>query len=283
MRIAIQKTGRLFDETVKLFQKSGFLFSQNVRSLSVKVENFPIEILFLRAKDIPEMIADGVVDLGIFGENIYAESDFSDHLKLQKKLDFGKCDLFLAAPENSKIKKISDFFGRKIATSHPKILKNFLKKKKVSAEIIPMSGSVEIAPAIKIADGICDLVSSGATLSAHNILKIKKIFSSEAAIFSAKNFDGGKIFNQFLTQINSVLDAKNLKSVVMNAPESALKNIKKLFPGLESPTVMPLAKKKWVAIHSVVREDFEFWEKISALKKAGARGILISPIDRVIF
>ena len=283
IRLAVQKSNRLCEEALSLLKKAGFSFFVSERNLSTKVENFPIELLFLRGQDIPEMIIDGAVDLGIIGENTMAESVGRENLIVQKKLGFGKCALFLAAPKNSGIQTLADFEGKKIATSYPQMTKDFLEKKGIGAEIIPMSGSVEIAPAMNIADAICDLVSSGATLSTHNIVPIEKVFASEVSIVSAKEFAKGDLFEEFVMRIDSVLRAKNLKSVVMNAPKSALGAIEAILPGLDSPTVMPLARQDWIAIHSVVEEDADFWEKISALKKAGASGILISPIDRVIF
>lgn len=283
MRLGIQKSGRLFSETVELLKKAGFSFNWHDRSLSARVKNFPLEILFLRAPDIPEMLVDSVLDLGIFGENTLAESRFCGQIRHQKRLGFGECRLVLAAPKNSSFREISDFAGKRIATSHPRLLEGFLLEKKVSADIIPMSGSVEIAPAMGIAEGICDLMSSGETLAVHNIAPLTEIFSSEAALVSTKEFSGGATFREFLLRLDSVLLAKNLKSVVMNAPRLALPEIEKILPGLDSPTITPLAREGWVAIHSVVSEDETFWEKISDLKKAGASGILIQPIDRVIF
>lgn len=284
LRLAIQKSGRIAEETMDLLRKSGLDIPKNGRSLRARAKNFPLEILFLRTKDIPEVVQNGLADIGVVGQNVLEESQFPSVTEVFS-LGFGECHLALAAPKNGNIQKTQDLQQRKIATSHPVLLQKFLDRKGLSAEIISMNGSVEIAPSLKLADAICDLVSTGNTLLANQLEEIETIFSSEVVLISMDERDQEKeeIFSDFLLRIQSVLNARKMKSVVMNAPKKSIEKIKNILPGLESPTVMPLEEKDWVAIHSVVREDEEFWENISQLKKAGACGILISPIDRIIF
>lgn len=284
LRLAIQKSGRITEETMNLLRKSGLDIPKNGRSLRARAKNFPLEILFLRTKDIPRVVQKRLADIGFVGQNLLQESKFLDLTEILS-LGFGECRLSLAVPKNGKIQKIQDLQKKKIATSHPVLLQRFLDTQGISAEIISMNGSVEIAPSLKLADAICDLVSTGNTLLANQLQEIEVIFSSEVVLISTaqREKEKEKIFSDFLLRIQSVLNAKKMKSVVMNAPKEALEKIKNILPGLESPTVMPLEEKGWVAIHSVVREDEEFWGNIARLKNAGACGILISPIDRIIF
>lgn len=284
LRIAVQKSGRLGRESMDLLKKSGFKIYTHDRTLLARASNFPLEILFLRVGDIPQIVADGLADLGIVGENSLAEAG-NTNIEIIESLGFGECTLCVAAPENGKIQKFSDCQRKIIATSYPNILKKFFAEKNISAEVVHMSGSHEIAPQLGLADAICDIVSTGGTLRANKLTNLGEIFESQAVLIAKTGTEKileEKNISDFLIRLHSVLTAKNLKSVVLNLPESSLSQIVKILPSLESPTVMPLAKKGWVAIHSVVQEDEKFWEKISDLKKIGATGILISSIERVI-
>ena len=249
-----------------------------------RCEDFPLDILFLRVGDIPNMVKEGVVDLGIVGENTLAEKDYTE-VKTVEKLGFGKCTLCLAAPKKSDIKSIADFSGKMIATSYANITRKYLKNLGISCEIVEMSGSNEIAPQLGLADAICDIVSTGATLEANNLVNLEKIFTSQAVLIgkeNAKETLKEKNIDDFLMRLHSVLRAKKLKSVIMNVPNSAIEQISNVLGSLKSPTVMPLAKDGWSALHSVIEDDENFWNTITTLKANGACGILISPIERVL-
>lgn len=280
LRLAVQKSGRLGDEALDLLKKAGLFWRADERRLSIQVENFPLEIIFLRNSDIIEMLRDDVADIAILGENTIQEENYSAEIRVTKDLGFGNCRLCLAVPKNSEI----DLNGATIATSYPNILKSYLKKQKFSAKIIEMQGSVEVAPALQIADAICDLVSSGNTLRSHNLVEIETILFSSAQLVAKKGLAAEKteLFEKLLVRIDSVLSAKNLKSIVLNAPKKIIPEIIEVLPGLDSPTIMPLADEDWVAMHSVVTEDEQFWDTIQKLKALGASGILIQPIERVI-
>ncbi|QQS59572.1 ATP phosphoribosyltransferase [Candidatus Peregrinibacteria bacterium] len=282
-RLAIQKSGRMGSVSQELLRKAGFDFHCDERGLLARVHSFPLEILFLRVGDIPEMIADKVVDFGILGKNTIAESPRNSEIKIIDDLKFSSCRLSIAVPNDSAIVSPADLSGKTIATSYERLLGGYLMKEKLSATIVPMSGSVEISPKMGISDAICDLVSSGSTLVANHLREVESIFFSSAVLATQKDFLENEVFEEFLLRIRSVANAKNLKSVVMNAPRSSIKRISEILPGLGSPTVTSLAEKGWVAIHSVVREDEDFWKKITRLKEAGASGILVSSIDRIIF
>lgn len=276
LKIAIQKEGRMSEKSIELLKKAGLEFEIFDRSLASKCRNFPLEILFFRAQDIPEMIADDVVDCGICGQNTLAEKSLK--LKEIEPLGFGKCRLSIAAPA----KKL-DLNGKKIATSHPALLKKFLNKNKIKAEIIELSGSVELAPKLKIADAICDLVSSGSTLKINGLFEVEEIFASQVILSAKAGIEKEKkeIFEKFLIRIRSVLTARKYKYVVMNAPIDSLEKIRNLIPGLKNPTVSPLINPKFISIASVVKED-RFWETIEKLKQCGATGILVLPIEKMI-
>jgi ATP phosphoribosyltransferase len=284
IRLAIQKSGRLADETFALLSKAGFKIPRSGRNLRLQVQNFPMEILLLRTSDIPEVIADGAADLGVVGENIMLESQVKQ-LKKVKQLHFGDCRLSIAVPRSSAIKQIKDLRQTRIATSHVKILKKFLKKEGIEARIITMNGSVEIAPSLKIADAICDIVHSGSTLKANAMQELVSILDSEAVLVGATDFlaQPHAAYSELLLRLDSVVAAQYVKSVVLNAPEDKLDKIVEVLPGIESPTITPLRKKGWVAVHSVVTEDEHFWQRIIDLKKHGANGILVHPLDRVIY
>ena len=280
LRIAIQKSGRLSEQSLNLLKKAGFEFEVSERGLISKCSNFPLEILFMRADDIPEIVSDGTADLGIAGENTIFDKGFL--LETVEKLGFGKCRLSIAIPENEQ--GTYDLKGKKIATTYPRLLKQFLDKENIKADIVEISGSVEIAPRLKIADVICDLVSTGSTLKMNGLREYRTIFTSEAVLVSVNGFQKEKkvLFDKFMMRIRSVLCAKRNKYVVMNAPKNSLDTIKQLLPGLKNPTISPLANDDWVSIGTVVEEEV-FWETIEKLKSAGATGILVLPIEKMIF
>ncbi len=284
LRIAIQKSGRLGIESVDLLKKSGFSFQKSERTLMARCKNFPLDILFLRVGDIPNMVKEGVVDLGIVGENTLSEKKYTE-VTIVEKLGFGKCTLCLAAPKKSTITSLADFSGKIIATSYANITRTYLQNKGIHCEIVEMSGSHEIAPQLGLADAICDIVSTGATLEANNLVNIETIFNSQAVLIgkeNAKKLLQPKHIDDFLMRLHSVLRAKQLKSVIMNVANKNISAISNVLGSLQSPTIMPLAQEGWSALHSVIEENDAFWNTITELKKNGASGILISPIERVL-
>ncbi len=282
LKIAIQKNGRLTEGSLDLLKNIGLEFEPPKTQLFSSVRNFPLEILFLRDDDIPEYVQDGVSDLGIVGMNIVAEK--GSNVEILEELGFGNCRLSLAVPEKSGFQDLRDLDSRKIATSYPTILRKFLKENNMKATIIEISGSVEIAPALNIADAIFDLVSSGSTLKTHGLFEIEKVLSSQALIIKGPvPFENGRneLLQKLLMRIRALLRAKQTKYIMMNAPASALEYIKQIVPGLKSPTVLPLSEPGMIAIHSVVPETI-FWEVIEKLKACGATDILVSPIEKLI-
>ncbi|MEN2283710.1 ATP phosphoribosyltransferase [Algoriphagus sp. SE2] len=281
IRIAVQKSGRLSDDSLALIKECGIKFYNGTGKLKSTSTNFPIEFLFLRDDDIPGYVADGVADLGIVGENELVEKD-EDVLTL-KKLGFSKCRLSLAIPKGQEYKDLSFFEGKNIATSYPKILGDFLSSKNIQAEIHEISGSVEIAPSIGLAEGICDIVSSGSTLMMNGLKEVEEIFKSEAVLIANKNLSDWKteIVEKLLFRINAVQKGKSSKYVLMNVPNASINKIIKLIPGMRSPTILPLAQEGWSSVHSVLNED-QFWEHIEELRTAGAEGILVVPIEKMI-
>ena len=281
LRLAVQSKGRLSEDSIRLIKECGIKTSNGVSKLKSEALNFPMEFLFLRDDDIPDYVADGVADIGIVGENV-AEEKGKD-IDIVKRLGFSKCRLSLALPKSVEYTGPSFFEGKKIATSYPKILGDFLKKNNINAEIHEISGSVEIAPGIGLADGICDIVSSGSTLLSNGLKEVEVIFKSEAVMIGHQNLSAEKqnILAQLLFRLEAVQHGKNNKYILLNAPNESLETIVKLLPGMRSPTVLPLAEKGWSSIHSVINED-EFWEKIDQLRKAGAEGILVVPIEKMI-
>ena len=281
LRIAIQKSGRLYEDSVKILRESGIDLSNGINKLRSEAYNFPLEVLFLRDDDIPQYVEDGVADAGIVGENIIFETN--KKLKVIEKLGFGKCRLSIAVPKTVEYKNITDLKGKKIATSYPVILSKYLKKKKVVATIEEVSGSVEIAPSVGLADAICDLVSSGSTLFANGLKETEVIFRSEAALVSGTKLDKEKaaILKKLLFRIKAVKKSRHNKYVLLNAPNSKLDAICKILPGMKSPTIIPLAEKGWSSVHSVIDEE-KFWEIIEQLKDNGAQGILVIPIEKMI-
>lgn len=281
LKIAIQKSGRLYDGSMKLLKECGIEVSNGNNQLRVQAANFPVEVFFLRDDDIPEYVQDAVADIGFVGENVVTEKNKS--VEAIERLGFGKCRLSIAVPKNGDLRSITDLNEKKIATSYPFILGEFLKAKNIKASIHEISGSVEIAPRIGLADAICDLVSSGSTLFINELKEIETILSSEAVLISNKMLSVEKrvILESLLFRIRSVKKAKNNKYVLLNAPNNKLDTICKLLPGMKSPTILPLAEPGWSSVHSVISES-DFWNVIENLKANGAEGILIIPIEKMI-
>lgn len=281
LKIAVQKSGRLYEGSMKLLKECDIEISNGNNQLRVQSPNFPIEVFFLRDDDIPEYVQDGVADIGFVGENVVLEKNKA--VEIIEKLNFGKCRLSLAIPKNGSLKTIEDLSGKKIATSYPVILSNYLQQKNISAEIHEISGSVEIAPKIGLADAICDLVSSGSTLFTNELKELETILSSEAVLITDKKLSAEKkdILDKMLFRIRSVRKARNNKYVLLNAPNDKLDTICSLLPGMRSPTILPLAESGWSSVHSVIN-DADFWEIIEKLKTNGAQGILIIPIEKMI-
>jgi ATP phosphoribosyltransferase len=281
IKIAIQKSGRLSEQSIELLKEAGISLSNGERRLISVASNFPLEILYLRDDDIPQYVADNVADLGIVGENVIMEKAFAVNTVL--KLGFGKCRLSLAIPRNEDYTSEKYFNEKKIATSYPGILGNYLKSKSISAEIHEISGSVEIAPSIGLADAIFDIVSSGSTLISNGLKEVEVVAKSEAVLISNQNLAAEKIaiLDKLMFRIRSVQTAKSNKYILLNAPNHNLKEIINIIPGMKSPTVMPLAEPGWSSVHSVLKEN-EFWEIIDKLKGLGAQGILVIPIEKMI-
>lgn len=281
LKIALQKSGRLSEDSGALLKSCGIAFGNGFGKLRAEAQNFPLEIFFLRDDDIPEYVADGVADIGIVGENVLAET--MKNVDVIEKLGFGKCRLSLAVPKNFDYGSPSDFAGKRIATTYPNILREFFTEKNIRAEIHTISGSVEIAPSIGLADAVCDLVSSGSTLFSNGLREVETVLKSEAVLIARKNLDGDArvILEKFLFRLRSVNAAKQNKYILLNSPNEKLKEIIKILPGIKSPTVMPLAETGWSSVHSVIGEN-DFWEIVESLKNAGAEGILVLSIDQMI-
>ncbi|MCS6823043.1 MAG: ATP phosphoribosyltransferase [Cytophagaceae bacterium] len=281
LRIAIQKSGRLSEDSIKLIKECSIDFSSNGATLKSTAYNFPMEILFLRDDDIPGYVADGTADVGIIGENVAAEQ--RKNVTIVDKLGFSKCRLSIGVPRAFDYKDCQSLNGLKIATSYPNILSDFLFDRQIKATIHEISGSVEIAPSIGLADAVCDIVSSGSTLISNGLKEVETVFHSEAILIAHPNLSSEKkeILNDLLFRISSIKNAKNTKYILLNAPDESLEKIIQLLPGVKSPTIMPLAQKGWSSLHSVVKED-EFWEVIGKLRDAGAEGILVLPIEKII-
>ncbi|MDZ7608249.1 MAG: ATP phosphoribosyltransferase [Cyclobacteriaceae bacterium] len=281
LRLAIQRKGRLSEDSLSLIKECGIKFSSDTSKLKSEARNFPIEFLFLRDDDIPDYVADGVADIGIVGENVAVEKGKNiDHVK---KLGFSKCRLSLAVPKEINYEGLGFFNNSSIATSYPNILRNYLKKNNIRAEIHEISGSVEIAPGIGLAAGICDIVSSGSTLLSNGLKEVETVMHSEALIIGNQNLSAEKreLLGKLIFRIESVQKGMNSKYILLNAPNNKLDEIVRLLPGMRSPTVVPLADKDWSSVHSVLNED-EFWEVIEKLRAAGAEGILVVPIEKMI-
>jgi ATP phosphoribosyltransferase len=281
LKIAIQKSGRLSEKSLELLQECNIKLTNGNRKLISVSSNFPIEILYLRDDDIPQCIYDGVADIGIVGENEFMERNYP--LAIYQRLGFAKCRLSLAVPKTELYSSLEYFQNKKIATSYPFILKSFLEKNNIKAEIHQISGSVEISPSIGLADAIFDIVSSGSTLISNGLKEVEKVMDSEAVIIGKKVLAAEKqtILNDLLFRIKAVQEAKSNKYILLNSPNNKLQEIINIIPGMKSPTVMPLAEEGWCSLHSVVNEE-KFWEIIGQLKNAGAQGILVVPIEKMI-
>jgi ATP phosphoribosyltransferase len=281
LKVAIQKKGRLSESSHKLLEECGIKFSNGADVLKTDAVNFPVEILFLRDDDIPQYVEQQVADIGILGENIVFEKN--KNVAILDQLGFAHCRLSLAIPKEQSYMGPEFFMDKKIATSYPRLLGNYLKENNITAEIEETSGSVEIAPGIGLADAVCDIVSSGSTLMTNGLREVASIVKSQAVIISNKNLDEHKqnILKKLLFRIRAVKNAKENKYILLNAPMESLQEICKILPGMKSPTILPLEEKGWCSIHSVVKED-EFWDRIDQLKNAGAEGILVIPIEKMV-
>ena len=281
LRIAVQKSGRLYDDSVKILKECGIELQNGMNKLLNEAINFPMQILFLRDDDIPQYVEDGVADIGIVGENIIYETN--KNVELLEKLGFGKCRLSIAVPRNENYIDVSFLNNKRIATTYPLLLQNFLDKHKIEADIHIISGSVEITPGVGLADAICDLVSSGSTLFSNGLKETEVILNSEAALISNKNISAEKqlLLKKLLFRMQAVKKAKKYKYILLNAPDDKLDLICSLIPGMKSPTILPLGISGWSSLHSVVQED-DFWNIIESLKENGAEGILIAPIEKMV-
>lgn len=279
LKIAIQKSGRLNEKSVELLKNCGLSFENYNSTLISTVSNFPLEILFLRDDDIPEYVQDGIADLGIVGENVINETEVD--VNYLQPLGFGKCTLKLAVKHDTKIKTLQDFGGKAIATSYPVILKKFLDKNNIKAEIRTISGSVEISPGLGLSEAIFDIVSTGGTLKSNGLKPFADVMSSQAILIGRKGEEENPLVQELIQRVQSVLRAKETKYVVLNVARKNMEQVIKLLPGVKSPTVVPLAEEGWVAIHTVIQER-DFWEKINLLKAAGAQGIVVMPIEKII-
>ena len=281
IRIAIQKSGRLSEKSLKLLMEAGISLNNGSRKLRSVAQAFPLEVIYLRDDDIPKYVEDGVAHIGIVGENEFAERECE--VDLVERLGYSRCRLSLALPKSLAYKGIEDLQGKRIATSYPVILKKYLAEHGVSADIHFLSGSVEIAPSIGIADAIFDIVSSGSTLISNGLKEVEVAMRSEAVIIANRDLDDGikSILASLLFRIRSVMAASNNKYILLNAPNEKLQDIINLLPGMKSPTVMPLAEEGWSSVHSVLKES-TFWEVIDRLRDLGAQGILVIPIEKMI-
>lgn len=281
LRIAVQKSGRLYEHSIQLLKECGIEINNGNRQLKAVAFNFPVEIYFLRDDDIPQYVYDGVADLGFVGENVVYEKN--KEVETLVKLGFGRCRLSIAVPKAMNYQGVQDLKHLKIATSYTLLLQKFLEKNQIKAEIHEISGSVEIAPGIGLADAICDLVSSGSTLFTNGLKEVEVVLQSEAVLIANKNLSSEKkeLLRRLLMRIDAVKAAKNNKYIMLNAPNEQLNNIATVLPGMKSPTIVPLAEKGWSSVQSVVKES-DFWEIIEKLKRFGAEGILVVPIEKMI-
>jgi ATP phosphoribosyltransferase len=281
LRLAIQKSGRLHDDSIRLLKECGIDISNGVNRLKADASNFPIEVYFLRDDDIPQYVEDAVADIGFVGENVVFEKN--KKLVVGEKLGFGKCRLCIAIRKGEDYTGAAFLSNKRIATSYPVLVRQFLNKNNVNAEIHEISGSVEIAPGIGLADSICDLVSSGSTLFMNGLKEVETILESQAVLIQNENLSEAKkqLLSRLLFRIQAVKKAKNNKYILLNAPNDNLKKIISLLPGMKSPTVLPLAEPGWSSVHSVLNEN-AFWDIIEQLKEAGAQGILVIPIEKMI-
>lgn len=281
LKLAIQKSGRLHEDSMKLLKECGIAISNGANKLKTEASNFPLHVFFLRDDDIPQYVEDGVADIGIVGENVVLEKNKS--VRVIEQLGFGTCRLSIAVMRGAEYNNIHALEGKRIATSYPFLTRQFLEKNEVSAEIHEISGSVEIAPGIGLSDAICDLVSSGSTLLSNGLKEVETILYSQAVLIGHRQFSKSQqeTLEKLLFRVHAVKKAKNNKYVLLNAPNDKLQEIIGMLPGMKSPTVLPLAEEGWSSVHSVLSED-EFWDKIERLKAAGAQGILVVPIEKMV-
>ncbi len=281
LRIAIQKSGRLNEESLQILKNCGVSIDNGKDQLKASARNFPMEVFYLRNGDIPQYLRDGVVDIAIIGENVLIEK--GGDIEIAEKLGFSKCRVSLAVPKSVKYNSVNDFQGKRIATSYPNTVREYLKEKGVEADLHIINGSVEIAPNIGLADAICDIVSSGSTLFKNNLKEVEVMLKSEAVLAVSKKITAEKraILSKLQFRIKSVLQARQSKYVLLNAPNDRLDDILRLLPGMRSPTVLPLAEVGWSSVHTVINKD-KFWEVIDELKQAGAEGILVCPIEKMV-
>lgn len=281
LKIAIQKKGRLSEKSISLLKECGISISNGNNKLKTTAGNFPLEVLFLRDDDIPQYVQDGVAHIGIVGENVIKEK--KKKVAEVMPLGFGKCRLSLAIRREETYTNPTFFEGKRIATSYPVILGTYLEQKGISAEIEELSGSVEIAPGIGLADGVCDIVSTGSTLLQNGLKEVEEVMRSQSILISNNELDQNLkvLLNRLTFRIKAVLNSRQNKYILLNAPEDRIEQIKGLLPGMKSPTVLPLAQKGWVSLHSVIKED-DFWEVIDELQKVGAEGILVVPIEKMV-
>ncbi|UZH55023.1 ATP phosphoribosyltransferase [Salinimicrobium tongyeongense] len=281
IRIAVQKSGRLHDDSLKLLKDAGISVDNGREQLKAASGNFPLEVFYLRNGDIPQYLRDGVVDAAIIGENVLVEK--GEDIIMAEKLGFSKCRVSLAVPKSVKYSGIEDLQGAKIATSYPNTVKEYLSKKGITADLHIINGSVEIAPNIGLADAICDIVSSGSTLFKNNLKEVEVMLKSEAVLAVSPRIDSEReeVLKKLQFRIKSVLRARNSKYILMNVPNSKLDAVIKLLPGMRSPTVLPLAEEGWSSLHTVISEE-RFWEVIDELKQNGAEGILVAPIEKMV-
>jgi ATP phosphoribosyltransferase len=281
LKIAIQKSGRLSESSRKLFEECGIKISNGAGTLKIVASNFPIEILFLRDDDIPQYVEQGVADIGIVGENMVFEKN--KEADILEQLGFAGCRLSLAIPKEENYSGHGFFMNKRVATSYPRLLGEYLASNNITATVEEISGSVEIAPGVGLADAICDIVSSGSTLLMNGLKEVETIMKSQAVIIANRNIlpDKKLILEKLLFRIRAVKNARENKYILLNAPREAIKEICQILPGMKSPTILPLAEEGWCSLHSVVKED-EFWDRIDQLKNAGAEGILVIPIEKMV-
>ena len=281
LRLAVQKSGRLNEDSMKLLKAIGISIDNGKDQLKASSRNFPLEVFFLRNGDIPQYLRDGVVDVAIIGENVLVEK--GDQISVVEKLGFSKCKVSIAVPKDSSATSLKDLAGKKIATSYPNTVKKYLKEVNIDADIHIINGSVEIAPNIGLAEGICDIVSSGSTLFKNGLKEIEVLFKSQAVLAKSPNIsdENQAILDKIQFRLQSVLKGRAQKYVLLNAPNDRIEDIIKILPGMRSPTILPLAQEGWSSVHSVIDKN-AFWDIIDALKEAGAEGILVCPIENMI-
>lgn len=281
LRIAIQKSGRLNEDSLQILKDAGISIDNGKEQLKASASNFPLEVMYLRNGDIPQYLRDGVVDVAILGENVLFEK--GEDIITGEKLGFSKCRVSIAVPKSFKYNNLKDLDGRKIATSYPHTVNSFLAENNISAELHIINGSVEIAPNIGLADAICDIVSSGSTLFKNNLKEVEVILRSEAVLAISRGISGERkeILEKLQFRLKTVLNARASKYILMNVPNDKLKDVIKLLPGMRSPTVLPLVEEGWSSLHTVIKEE-RFWEVIDELKQNGAEGILVAPIEKMV-